>query len=485
MLTAQGLGGALVFVATKNVMSPGKDFAAYSAAKAAEAQLAKVLALEGAPHGIRSNIVNPDAVFQDSKLWSEEIRRERAAAQGITVDQLEDFYRKRNLLGARHPAGRRRRGGALPRLRPLRQDDGLHADGRRRREGRLPPVTAAVSAPALAPSAGRAVRAGPAPRGAGLRLGVDGRPRVLPQPDPRVAHPAGVLRADHEADQARHRRLSPGAALAGGGRQVSATLDVLSGGRLVFGVGVGGENPKEFEVCGIPAQRARRPRQRGIDAVRTLWRDTPASFHGRFTAVRGVSIDPKPVQQLAADLDRRAAPTRRWRARAVRATAGCPTSCSPSATRRASTRSARRGHAGRSLDGSRRPPGLHHGRPRLESRQARVGARALPGATRRTSSRSPASTASSARRSSAPSSSSASAPPAATTSIMNPIGDPGRARAARADRRARSCPCCAPGAPPGGRSPLGASDARKPVAGRARVTAVARWRARCSRPTWP
>jgi len=101
ILLAQGLGGALVFVATKNVMSPGKDFAAYSAAKAAEAQLAKVLALEGAPHGIRSNIVNPDAVFEGSRLWSDEIRRERAAAQGIGVEQLEDFYRKRNLLGAR------------------------------------------------------------------------------------------------------------------------------------------------------------------------------------------------------------------------------------------------------------------------------------------------------------------------------------------------------------------------------------------------
>jgi rhamnulose-1-phosphate aldolase/alcohol dehydrogenase len=101
VLIRQGIGGSLVFVATKNVMSPGKDFAAYSAAKAAEAQLAKVLALEGAPHGIRSNIVNPDAVFQDSKLWSEEIRRERAAAQGIGVDQIEDFYRRRNLLGAR------------------------------------------------------------------------------------------------------------------------------------------------------------------------------------------------------------------------------------------------------------------------------------------------------------------------------------------------------------------------------------------------
>ncbi len=98
LLKAQGLGGAFVFVATKNVMSPGKDFGAYSASKAAEAQLAKVLALEGGPHGIRSNLVNPDAVFRDSKLWSEDVRRERARAQGISVDDLEEFYRKRNIL---------------------------------------------------------------------------------------------------------------------------------------------------------------------------------------------------------------------------------------------------------------------------------------------------------------------------------------------------------------------------------------------------
>jgi rhamnulose-1-phosphate aldolase/alcohol dehydrogenase len=99
VLKAQGIGGSLVFVATKNVMSPGKDFAAYSAAKAAEAQLAKVAALEGGPHGIRANIVNPDAVFRDSRLWSEEIRRERARAQGIDAAGLEEFYRTRNLLG--------------------------------------------------------------------------------------------------------------------------------------------------------------------------------------------------------------------------------------------------------------------------------------------------------------------------------------------------------------------------------------------------
>ena len=99
VMKAQGLGGSLVFVATKNVMSPGKDFAAYSASKAAEAQLAKVAALEGGPHGIRVNLVNPDAIFRDSGLWSPEVRQERARAQGIAVEEIEEFYRKRNLLG--------------------------------------------------------------------------------------------------------------------------------------------------------------------------------------------------------------------------------------------------------------------------------------------------------------------------------------------------------------------------------------------------
>ena len=152
VLKAQGLGGAFVFVATKNVMSPGKDFAAYSASKAAEAQLAKVLALEGGPHGIRSNIVNPDAVFRDSKLWSEEIRRERARAQGIAVDELEDFYRKRNILARPDPARGRGGGGAVPRLRPLGQDHRLHDHGGRRRQGRLPAVTAIMN-PLASPSA--------------------------------------------------------------------------------------------------------------------------------------------------------------------------------------------------------------------------------------------------------------------------------------------------------------------------------------------
>src|SRR6059036_3782690 len=65
--------------------------------------------------------------------------------------------------------------------------------------------------------------------------------------------------------------------------KMAATLDVLSDGRLVFGVGVGGENPKEFELCGVPHKERGARVTEGIDVVRTLWRDTPATFRGRFT----------------------------------------------------------------------------------------------------------------------------------------------------------------------------------------------------------
>jgi len=79
--------------------------------------------------------------------------------------------------------------------------------------------------------------------------------------------------------------------------KATATLDVLSGGRLIFGVGVGGENPKEFELCGVPHRERGARVTEAIDVVRTLWRDAPASFQGRFTRFEQVSIDPKPVQR--------------------------------------------------------------------------------------------------------------------------------------------------------------------------------------------
>lgn len=79
--------------------------------------------------------------------------------------------------------------------------------------------------------------------------------------------------------------------------KITSTLDALSDGRLIFGVGVGGENPKEFEACGVPHRERGARVSEGIEVVRALWRDTPATFKGRFTQFERVSIDPKPVQK--------------------------------------------------------------------------------------------------------------------------------------------------------------------------------------------
>lgn len=99
LLRAQGLGGSLVFIATKNVLAPGKDFGAYSAAKAASAQLARVLAIENGAFDIRVNIVNPDGVFEGSGLWRA-IGPDRARTYGLRPGQLPAYYQRRNLLNA-------------------------------------------------------------------------------------------------------------------------------------------------------------------------------------------------------------------------------------------------------------------------------------------------------------------------------------------------------------------------------------------------
>lgn len=75
-----------------------------------------------------------------------------------------------------------------------------------------------------------------------------------------------------------------------------ATLDVLSGGRVVFGVGVGGEFPPEFEACGVPL-RERGPRvDEGLAVCRLLWSKTPASFEGRFARFTDLALEPRPLQ---------------------------------------------------------------------------------------------------------------------------------------------------------------------------------------------
>ena len=98
LMVTQGLGGSMIFIGSKNSVYAGKNAAAYSAAKALEAHLARCIAAEGGQYGIRVNTILPDAVLQGSQIWNSAWRSERAKAYGIEPDQLEEYYRKRTTL---------------------------------------------------------------------------------------------------------------------------------------------------------------------------------------------------------------------------------------------------------------------------------------------------------------------------------------------------------------------------------------------------
>lgn len=99
VLREQGIGGSLVYIASKNAFAPGAGFGPYSVAKAGIVQLARIAAIEGGSMGVRANVVNPDAIFGDSRLFSDEVRRQRATAHGVEPEELEAFYASRSLLG--------------------------------------------------------------------------------------------------------------------------------------------------------------------------------------------------------------------------------------------------------------------------------------------------------------------------------------------------------------------------------------------------
>jgi probable F420-dependent oxidoreductase len=75
-----------------------------------------------------------------------------------------------------------------------------------------------------------------------------------------------------------------------------SSLDYLSRGRVVLGVGVGGEGPKDFEAVGVPVGERRARADEAMAALRVLFRDAPASFQGRFTSFEDVSVEPRPAQ---------------------------------------------------------------------------------------------------------------------------------------------------------------------------------------------
>src|SRR5438132_1546688 len=97
-MAAQGLGGDIVYVVSKNAVFAGPDNIAYSAAKADQAHQVRLLAAELAEHGIRVNGVNPDAVVRVSGIFAGGWGAQRAAVYGVPEDELGAFYAQRTLL---------------------------------------------------------------------------------------------------------------------------------------------------------------------------------------------------------------------------------------------------------------------------------------------------------------------------------------------------------------------------------------------------
>jgi probable F420-dependent oxidoreductase len=76
-----------------------------------------------------------------------------------------------------------------------------------------------------------------------------------------------------------------------------ASLDFLSEGRAMLGVGVGGEFPKEYDACGVPMSERGRRADAGIEAIRALWSQSPATFEGAGYRFADVVMEPRPVQR--------------------------------------------------------------------------------------------------------------------------------------------------------------------------------------------
>jgi NAD(P)-dependent dehydrogenase (short-subunit alcohol dehydrogenase family) len=101
---AQGTGGDVIIISTKNVPAPGAGFGAYSATKAACHQLGRIASIELAQYGVRVNMVAPDGVFSEGKyksgLW-EQVGPDRMRARGLDEKGLQEYYQSRNLLKAK------------------------------------------------------------------------------------------------------------------------------------------------------------------------------------------------------------------------------------------------------------------------------------------------------------------------------------------------------------------------------------------------
>ena len=76
----------------------------------------------------------------------------------------------------------------------------------------------------------------------------------------------------------------------------TATMDIISGGKFLFGVGQGYRD-QEFQSFGIRKRDRRRRMAEGVEIIRKLWSEDNVTFDGEFTQLKDVTIAPKPIQQ--------------------------------------------------------------------------------------------------------------------------------------------------------------------------------------------
>jgi rhamnulose-1-phosphate aldolase/alcohol dehydrogenase len=98
VMRKQAIGGDILNIVSKNALVSGPNNAGYGSAKAAQLHLSRLNAAELGTDQIRVNVVNPDAVISDSKIWEGDWAAGRAKAYGVKVEELPAFYAKRTLL---------------------------------------------------------------------------------------------------------------------------------------------------------------------------------------------------------------------------------------------------------------------------------------------------------------------------------------------------------------------------------------------------
>jgi rhamnulose-1-phosphate aldolase/alcohol dehydrogenase len=98
LMTAQAMGGDIVYICSKNAIVAGPSNIAYGAAKADQAHQVRLLAAELGGIGVRVNGINPDGVVRGSGIFASGWGASRAAVYGVPEEELGAFYAQRTLL---------------------------------------------------------------------------------------------------------------------------------------------------------------------------------------------------------------------------------------------------------------------------------------------------------------------------------------------------------------------------------------------------